>query len=246
MRVTLIAICLMTAFPALLGQVRAADEGGPPKFTATVVGPDGKEKEEKYDWSKADDRKRLESDLPHMDELSRDVPPEIIPRKYDLAVWSIVVFLVLLFVLGKFAWKPMLEGLRKREENIRGALEQAEHTRQEAMELQSRLDAKLKAAGTDIARLMDEARRDALGLKDKFLAEAKAEIQQERDRFRREIETSKDQALAEIWEKSVSLASIMSTKVVRRSMTEQDHRRLLDESLAELKQAGAAYGKRHG
>jgi F-type H+-transporting ATPase subunit b len=248
MRVKLIALCLLAAFLASVSPVRAAEEGGKegaPKFTGTVKGPDGKEKEEKYDFSNPEDRKRLEHDMVHMEELFRDNPPEIIPKKFDLGIWSIVVFLVLLGVLTKFAWKPMIEGLHKREENIRGALEQAERTRQEAMELQSRLDAKMKVAGTDIAHLMDEARREALGLKDKFLVDAKAEIQQERDRLRREIETAKDQALAEIWQQSVALAAMISTKVVRRSMTEQDHRRLLDESLAELKQAGANFGKRH-
>jgi F-type H+-transporting ATPase subunit b len=138
----------------------------------------------------------------------------------------------------------MIEGLRKREENIRGALEQAEKTRQEAMELQSRLDAKMKAAGADIARMMDEARRDAVGVKEQMVAEAREEIQKERDRLYREIGSAKDQALQEIWQQSVQLAAIMSAKAVRRSISVEDHRRLLDESLKELQQAGGGFAKR--
>src|SRR5207248_2747092 len=92
--------------------------------------------------------------------------PEILPKKFDLGVWSIIVFLVLFAVLTKFAWKPMIEGLRKREENIRGALEQAEKTRQEAMELQHQLEAKWKEVGAEIAAAMDKARRDAEAVMD--------------------------------------------------------------------------------
>jgi F-type H+-transporting ATPase subunit b len=139
----------------------------------------------------------------------------------------------------------MLEGLHKREENIRNALDQAERTRQEAMQLQAKLDAKWKEVGAEIAAAMDKARRDAQVVMDQKVAEAKAEIQHERERLKREMDTAKDQALQEIWQQAVALASLMSTKAVRRSLTPDDHKRLLDESLAELKQAGAGFGKRH-
>jgi len=180
----------------------------------------------------------------HVHEIKQDVPPPVIPKYFDLGVWSIIIFLALLFVLRKFAWKPMLEGLHKREENIRGALEQAERTRREAMDLQAKLDAQLREAGGRIAAMMEEARRDAQGLKEQMVAEAKTEIQHERERLKHELETTKAQALQEIWQQAVSLAALMSTKAVRRSLTADDHKRLLDESLAELKQAGAGFGKR--
>src|SRR5262245_16537709 len=53
----------------------------------------------------------------------------------DLGIWTIVVFLVLLWVLSRFAWQPMLEGLRRREESIRGALDEAQRAREEAKTL---------------------------------------------------------------------------------------------------------------
>src|SRR5438876_1655766 len=57
----------------------------------------------------------------------------------DLAIWTVVVFVILVVVLSKFAWKPMLEGLRKREESIRGALDEAAKTRDEAHALRMQL-----------------------------------------------------------------------------------------------------------
>lgn len=249
--------CLIVAAALVGGSAFAADEHDhkPGEAHKDAHAPvrviahehvDGKEVEVKYDLSKPDEKKKFLEQLEHghTHEVKMDVPPEIIPKRWDTGVWSIVIFVALAFLLSKFAWKPMLQGLKKREDSIRGALEQAEKTRREAMELQSQLDAKMRDAGGEIARMMEEGRRDAQGLKEQMVAEAKAEIQKERDRLVREVSLAKDQALSEIWQQAVTLASSMSAKVVRRGMSEEDHRRLLDESLAELKQAGGAFSKR--
>jgi F-type H+-transporting ATPase subunit b len=204
-------------------------------------------RERTFDFSNSTDRKDFVRDAEEgrIDDLQVEKEQEVIPKRFDLGLWSIIIFLVLFFVLRKFAWKPMIEGLHKREEKIRGALEQAEKTRQEAMQLQAKLDAQLREAGGRIAAMMDEARREAQGVKDQMVAEAKAEIQHERDRLKRETDMTKDQALKEIWQQAVALAALMSTKAVRRALTPEDHKRLLDESLKELHEAGAGFGKRH-
>jgi F-type H+-transporting ATPase subunit b len=255
MRRFTVGVCCLIAFALVAGGVRADDEGAghgekakaghakhPAKYAYTTE-EDGKEVKKKADLSDPKQLEELLRDLKggEVEELKQDVPPEIIPRKFDLGIWSIIVFVVLLAVLTKFAWKPMIEALHQREETIRSSLEQAEKTRQEAMALQSQLDAKLKAAGGEIAKMMDEARRDASGLKDQFVAEAKAEIQHERDRLHREMETAKDQALQEIWQQAVVLATAISGKAIRRNLTQDDHQRLLDEALAEMKASGKHY-----
>jgi len=255
MRRFLVVVCLAVSCALAAGSVIAADEHdhnagkaahAPVKLIAHEHDIDGKENEVKYDLSVPDQKKKFFEQIEngHITEVKQDVPPQIIPKRWDTGVWSVVIFVVLFLLLSKFAWKPMLQGLKKREDNIRGALEQAEKTRREAMELQSQLDAKMHAAGAEIAKMMDEGRRDAQGLKDQLVADAKAEIQKERDRLVREVGLAKDQALSEIWQQSVALATSMSAKAVRRGLSEEDHRRLLDESLAELKQAGTGYGRR--
>ena len=158
----------------------------------------------------------------------------------DLTLWSILVFALMLGILWKFAWTPILAGLQEREQTIHKALEQAEQTRRDALEQQGKMQAEMNAAGQKIAAQLEQAHRDAQQLKEQMHAEAKAEVQRERDRLHREIETAKDQALKEIWEQSVSLASLLSTKVLRRQLTADDHRRLLDETLVDLKAVGSA------
>ena len=233
------ALCLASGCN---GKEAAEKSTGSGKFIVTLHSATG-DFEQKYDINKAEDRIRLKNDLEagNVHELKNDEPPDLFGRgRWDLGIWSLVIFALLLFVLGKFAWKPILGGLQKREENIRSALDQAEKTRQETLALQAKLDAELRASGQKIAAMMEQAHRDALTLKEQFQAEAKAEVLRERDRLHREIEAAKDVALKDVYVHIVSLATLLSTKAIGRSLGEADHLRLLDESLAELKAAGKA------
>jgi F-type H+-transporting ATPase subunit b len=156
----------------------------------------------------------------------------------DLTVWTIVVFAVLLFVLRKFAWGPMLEGLQKREQNIRLALEEAQQAREDAQKVRSQLQAEMSQAADKVRQMMDEARRDAQYMADEMVGKARSEIQGERDRLRREIDTARDQALQQLWGHAAQLAAMISSKAVRRELNLDDHRRLVDEAIAELRGAG--------
>jgi F-type H+-transporting ATPase subunit b len=156
----------------------------------------------------------------------------------DLAIWTFLVFIVLLFVLGRFAWRPMLEGLQKREQNIRAAVEEAERTRQEAQRLRTELQAEMDRAAEKVHALMDTARRDAQHATDEMLARARVEVQKERERLHREIDLARDQALQQIWDHTAQLATLVAGKAIRRQLTPEDHRRLVEDAIAELRQAG--------
>jgi F-type H+-transporting ATPase subunit b len=217
------------------------------KYKAEVREPGKKSEEKKFDLANPAHEKDLTEAVRHgfVVELGEDKPPDLFGlERWDIGLWSIGIFIILFLLLARFAWKPMLEGLTKREEKIRDALEQAEKTRREALEQSEKLQMQMKESAGQVAAMMDEGRRDAQALKEQMVADAKAEIQQERDRLLREVEAAKDQALQEIWQSSVSLATAMSAKAIGRAVGEEDHRRLLDESLAELKSAGAGFGKR--
>ena len=156
----------------------------------------------------------------------------------DLAIWTAVVFLVLLFVLRKAAWKPMLEGLQKREANIRSAVEDAEKARDETRQIREQLATELAHANEKVREILDEARRDAQFTTEEMITKAKGEIQGERDRLHRELQTARDQALQQLWNQTAELATLISAKAVRRQLTADDHRRLTDEALNELRDAG--------
>lgn len=156
--------------------------------------------------------------------------------RYDTALWAIVVFVFLLIILRKAAWGPILEGLQKREETIKAAVDEAKLAREETRRVTAQFQAEMAQKMAEIPKIMEEARRDAEALKEEMRAQAAKDIQTERQRLRREIDTAKDQALQEIWHQAAQLATLISAKAIGKHLSEEDHRRLIDESLAELQE----------
>jgi F-type H+-transporting ATPase subunit b len=167
-----------------------------------------------------------------------EVPDGLFKGALDLAIWTVVVFLLLLFVLGKFAWKPLIEGLDRREQAIHSAMREAQAARDEAARLREQLQAEMNKAQEAVRGLMDEARRNAEAMSAELVARGKADVAAERDRLHRELQIARDQALQQIWGQAAQLATLISAKAVRRQLNEDDHRRLLDEALAEFRSAG--------
>jgi F-type H+-transporting ATPase subunit b len=163
--------------------------------------------------------------------------PNIFEPALDLALWTIVVFVILVFVLGRYAWKPMLAGLQQREHNILSAQEQAKRDREEAQRLRDELQKKMDAAAAEVRELFDKARREAQSATDEMTAKARADIQAERDRLRRELDTAGDQVLQSILNRVGQMVTLASSKVIRRELTGDDHRRLVDEALKDLGEA---------
>jgi F-type H+-transporting ATPase subunit b len=164
-------------------------------------------------------------------------PPNAMEFRADTALWSIVVFVGLFAILYFKAWPLVLEGLQKREETIRSSLEEAKKVRAEMVALKADFQKELADAHQQIPALMEEGRKKAEELSNEMRSKAAADIQAERERLRREVEIAKDQAIKELWEQAAQLATLISAKAIGRSMTEDDHRRLLDEAMNELSQA---------
>ena len=188
----------------------------------------------------------------HADELSKllakgqihslkneHIPPleKMFGLRWDLGLWSIIVFGGLLYILSKTAWPAMLEGLKKREQNIADTIAAAENARNEAEKSRAHLAGEMAKANDNIRSMMEEARRDATAAKDDMISSAKKEIGIERDRLRKEIETARDQALLDILNQSTQLAAMISAKTIKREIRPEDHKKLFDESLREMKAA---------
>src|SRR5262249_56453348 len=118
-----LALCLAAGLLAG-GTSWAADkdvEHGPKKYRATLH-QDGKEVEKEFDMGKEKDTADLAEALRkgEVGELTVSKTPDIFGLSVDLGLWTLVVFLLLLYILRKAAWKPMLEGLQRREEGLHG------------------------------------------------------------------------------------------------------------------------------
>lgn len=158
-------------------------------------------------------------------------------HRYDLGIYTLIVFGLLFLILAKFAWKPFTEGLAKREAVIASARDEALKAKHDAEQLQIKLKAEFDKAHEQIRGMIDEARRDADALRAKEREAGQRDAAAERERARREIETQKEQLKQELTQHAVQLAAMMSSKALRRNMSADDHARLVDESLAELNAA---------
>jgi F-type H+-transporting ATPase subunit b len=173
------------------------------------------------------------------DEAHPEHAPNVMEWYWDTAVWSCVVFLLLLFILTKYAWGPILEGLKNREAAISNVLDEAKKLREENAKDTAKFRAELQEAYAKIPAMMEQARRDAAELKEQIRAEGNSEVQKERARLLRELDIARDQALQDIWTQTANVATLIASKAVGRSMTADDHRRLVDEALDELRSQAA-------
>lgn len=150
------------------------------------------------------------------------------------AVWTLLIFFVLLFVLGKYAWGPVLEGLQSRERFIRESLEEARQNRDEARARLEEYEAKLASARAEVDEIMAEARRDAEALRKREEERARGEAEKTLERARREIQIATDTAVKEIYERATKLSVDAASRILGREISASDHERLIAESIDSL------------
>ncbi len=247
MRLGKLSICVfligVLAFLLVEDGVRADEKEPEVVYKGEVVGPRGMPVERDFNITKKeDDLKDLKNLLQEgkVLTLEKEKEPNPLEITWDLGLWTLVVFGLLYYFLRKLVWTPMLSGLQKREDNIRSAVEDAQKARDEAQRLRDQLQREVDHAQEKVRDILDEGRKHAQQTTDEMIAKAKTEIQAERDRLRREIEMARDQALQELWKQTANLATMVSAKAIRRQLSVDDHKRLVDEALKELQGAGMA------
>ena len=153
-------------------------------------------------------------------------------------LWTLVIFFLVLGVLRKYAWDPLLDSLKAREDFIRESLETAKKDRDEAEVRLRQYDEKLTEARAEATAIVEEGRRDAEVLRQRIEEEARAEAEKMVQRAKREIGIAKETAVKELYTLSGTLATTIASRIVARELTAEDHERLIDDSIAELGRQG--------
>jgi F-type H+-transporting ATPase subunit b len=161
-------------------------------------------------------------------------PMELQP---SLAIWTVVVFLGLFFILRRFAWKPLSEALHQREEHLEHTLLQTEKVRNESEQLLAEHRRLMAQADERVKAIFDKAQKEAQVSGEEIIKLARAEAEAARDRAQREIATARDQALAEIWGQTANIAVSVAGRVLSKDLGADEHRRLLDLAIKELPSA---------
>ncbi len=151
-----------------------------------------------------------------------------------LMIWTIITFIVLVLVLKKMAWKPLVEALTAREEKVRESLEQAEHARTEAQRLIEENQKQLSHAQGELQQMMREAREEAEKLRARRKQEAEAQAREIIDQGKLEIEREKEAALVELRAEVAHLAIQAAGKILDEELDEKKHRALVDTVLGDF------------
>lgn len=158
-------------------------------------------------------------------------------------IWTLLIFGGVVFVLGKFAWGPILSNLQAREDFIHGALEKARIDRDEAEARLKEYEDRLNTARAEATAIVEEGRRDAEVLRHRIETEAQAEAGKMLERAKREIDIARDTAIKELYTVSGDLAIGIASRVIGRELSKKDHERLIEESIAEISQIGTSNGQ---
>lgn len=160
---------------------------------------------------------------------------DLITPEIGLFFWQTIVFLVLIFLMAKFAWKPILGAIKQREDSINDALASAEDARKEMQNLHADNEKLLQEARLQRDAMLKEARE----LKEKVVADASVEAKEKADKIVAQaqitIQNEKNSALADIKNQVAELSLEIAEKVIRRELsnTEQQHR-LVEEMLEDV------------
>ena len=157
----------------------------------------------------------------------------MIPKR-DLSLWSLVTFVLMMLVLGKFVWPPLRDGLNERERSIRQDIADAESNRLKSEALIAEREAKLATVHEEIRGLLTEARRESERLKQDILTTAQKEAEATKQRAIAEIERSRDLALAELFDFVANNVIGATERVIGRSLNDGDQDRLVKQALADM------------
>jgi F-type H+-transporting ATPase subunit b len=151
-----------------------------------------------------------------------------------LFIWTIVTFLVLLTLLAKFAWRPLLQALDSRQAAIRKALDDAQLARQELERLQLDAVEIIRKARVEAEAVIAESRSDAERLREEMKQKARAEANAIVRNAERQIQLETGRALQQIRHEAVDLSVLIASKLIQRNLSKEDNERLIEETLKQV------------
>jgi len=150
------------------------------------------------------------------------------------ALWTLVIFAIVVVVLGKFAWGPVLSMLQQREQFIHKSLSDAKRDRDEAEARLKDYAAKLQSAQAEAVAIIEEARRDAERLREELRQRAKSESDTILKNAERQIELQTTRAVQQIRQEAVDMSVAIASKIIQRNISKEDNEKLINEALKQI------------
>ena len=158
----------------------------------------------------------------------------LVSPSVGLMVWTLFLFGVSMFILYKVAFPRIAEALDRRQKAIEESIDAAEHTRKEAEQILAEYRERLAEARGQADEIVSRARKTGEAAENEIIAEARSKREEMMDQTRRDIEAETRRAIQEIRAEVADLTVLATEKVARKSLTEDDQKRLVEEALSEL------------
>jgi F-type H+-transporting ATPase subunit b len=155
-----------------------------------------------------------------------------------LFVWTIITFLVLLALLAKFAWRPLLEALETRQNAIRKSLDDAQKAKQELERLNAESAQIVARARVEADGIISQSRSDGERLRQEIRHKARAEADMIVKNAERQIQLETTRAIEQIRHEAVDLSVMIASKIIQRNLSKEDNERLIDEALRQVTGSG--------
>jgi F-type H+-transporting ATPase subunit b len=148
-------------------------------------------------------------------------------------IFQLLMFIILLALLKKYAWGPLVGIMKQREDHIANEIEAAEKSRVEANKFLEETRQELKKAREDAQALIENAKKQGERQKDEIIAAARQEAERLKESAKAEINRQKEQAVAELRDQVASLSVLIASKVIEKELSEQDQEKLIQDFIKE-------------
>ncbi len=151
-----------------------------------------------------------------------------------LFIWTIVTFLVLLALLAKFAWTPLLAALDARQNAIRKSLDDAQQAKEDLERLHVESGQIIQRARNDAEAIIAQSRSDGDRLREELKQKARAEADHIVKNAERKIQLETSRALEQIRHEAIDLSVMIASKIIKRNLSKEDNEQLIDEALKQV------------
>lgn len=167
-----------------------------------------------------------------MEELSKILNPMT-----STIFWAIVCFLILFFVLWKFVFKPVNKMISARQDEIRKNLDEADRQRDEAIKYLDDQKALLEQSKKEAREIVESGRQASRKAQEEMLEASHEKSRQMLDSALEEIKREKEKSLNEVKSRIIDIAMLTTEKIISKSLSEEEHKKLIEESLQEVGKA---------
>lgn len=151
-----------------------------------------------------------------------------------LFIWTILTFLVLVALLARFAWRPLMEALDRRQATIARSLEEAQRAQHELERLQRESAQMMATARAEAEAIVSRSRSDAEALREELKQKARAEAAAIVKNAERQIQLETSRAVQQIRQEAIDLSVAIASKILRRQVSKEDNEGLIEETLKQV------------